>query len=117
MKSPPELGLTRPQLHRLLAMRTGHGDFAWYHRAFKHNDVNLHCTCGHLKTELHFLQCRKAAATRDKWPLIKGKRADYLPDMRTEKGRTQYLHYLTSNPDAWKQWLQTTRFYDFICPR
>ena len=28
MKLPKELQLTRPELHRLIATRTGHGDFA-----------------------------------------------------------------------------------------
>ena len=31
---PKELDLPRATLHRLLAIRSSHGDFAWYHRKF-----------------------------------------------------------------------------------
>ena len=33
---PPELELARATLHRLLAARSGHGDFADYHERFEH---------------------------------------------------------------------------------
>ncbi|KAK6711747.1 hypothetical protein SNK05_006179 [Fusarium graminearum] len=32
--------LTRPELARLLASRTGHGDFEKYHERFEHEDYN-----------------------------------------------------------------------------
>lgn len=33
---PAELYLSRKELHRLLTIRTRHGDFRWYHMKFKH---------------------------------------------------------------------------------
>ncbi|RAL62915.1 hypothetical protein DID88_004756 [Monilinia fructigena] len=46
---PPELRLPRTLLHRLLAARTAHGDFAQYHRRFGHTDAELNCLCGYAK--------------------------------------------------------------------
>ncbi|RAL61328.1 hypothetical protein DID88_009464 [Monilinia fructigena] len=42
---PPELRLPRTVLHRLLATRTAHGDFAQYHRRFGHTEAELTCLC------------------------------------------------------------------------
>ena len=48
---PPELSLLpRPSLGRLLSARSGHGDFAAYHRRFKHNNADIYCTCGQEKS-------------------------------------------------------------------
>lgn len=55
---PKELLLTRKALGRIIALRTGHGDFASYHNRFGHTGANLHCRCGSLKTQLHCFYCR-----------------------------------------------------------
>ena len=69
IRCPRELDvLTRPALHRYLAVRTGHGDFAWYHRRFEHPDAKLTCSCGRDKDTRHLVQCKKAQATFDRWP-------------------------------------------------
>ncbi|RAL58366.1 hypothetical protein DID88_006046 [Monilinia fructigena] len=39
---PPELRLPRTVLHRLLATRTAHGDFAQYHRRFRPHRSGAH---------------------------------------------------------------------------
>jgi hypothetical protein len=49
VKLPPELDLPRPVLHRYLAIRSGHGDFSWYHKKFAHSNAKLTCSCGHAK--------------------------------------------------------------------
>lgn len=49
---PKELELPRPILHRLLACRTGHGDFDRYHRIYNHDNPR-NCTCGGIKTTEH----------------------------------------------------------------
>ena len=60
-KKPPGLALYRPLLHKLIAARTGHGDFADYHRRFKHIDANLECVCGLENSPTHFVRCREYA--------------------------------------------------------
>ncbi|POS87609.1 hypothetical protein EPUL_003063 [Erysiphe pulchra] len=46
-KMPAELFLLpRNSLGKLLAARSGHGDFAEYHRRFHHEDAELNCDCG-----------------------------------------------------------------------
>ena len=45
-RKPPELAMPRRLLHRLIAARTGHGDFASHHRRFKHADACMNCACG-----------------------------------------------------------------------
>ncbi|KJZ69979.1 hypothetical protein HIM_10624 [Hirsutella minnesotensis 3608] len=58
---PPELALSRPLLHHLLAARTRHGDFADYHERFDHQDARLTCSCGRRKDPTHIFYCRKIA--------------------------------------------------------
>ncbi|RYO87805.1 hypothetical protein DL763_006223 [Monosporascus cannonballus] len=54
IRCPEELEvMTRPELHHFLAVRTGHGDFAWYHRKLKHDDAKLNCSCGSEKDPEH----------------------------------------------------------------
>ena len=52
-----ELQLPRTHLAKLLAERSGHGDFAEYHRRLDHADAELHCACGAPKAPGHFLFC------------------------------------------------------------
>lgn len=65
-KKPPELPLSRRLLHHLIAARTGHGDFAAYHRRFNHDDANLECECGLETSSNHFIRCRIYATTTRK---------------------------------------------------
>ena len=51
-RKPPELTLPRGTLHRLLAERLGHGDFAEYHDRFGHEPAGP-CRCGEPKTAGH----------------------------------------------------------------
>ena len=59
-KRPLELALPRWAYHRLMAARTGHGDFASYHRRFKHENEEMLCKCGREKRPWHFAECRPA---------------------------------------------------------
>lgn len=58
-RKPPELALPRVLLHHLIAARTGHGDFAAYHRRFKHENATLLCVCGKETNPTHFIRCVK----------------------------------------------------------
>ena len=109
--TPAELKLPRPVLARLLAIRTKHGDFAWYHRKFNHQDANLSCSCGSDKTPEHLVHCRKAAATFRNWP----KRPHWPPSNRTEG--LDYLKVLFNNPPSFRDLLQITEYYSKICTR
>lgn len=60
-KKPPELALPRRLLQKLIAARSGHGDFADYHRRFKHTDAKLKCVCGLEASPTHFVRCREYA--------------------------------------------------------
>lgn len=57
----PALALSRNVLHRLLAERSSHRDFAEYHERFKHEDAEISYKCGERKTQWHFIDCRLAA--------------------------------------------------------
>lgn len=54
---PPELQLPRPILHRLIAERSGHGDFVGYHERFGHDTTPI-CKCGEPRAQGHFAECR-----------------------------------------------------------
>lgn len=56
---PPEISLLpRRSLGRLLAARSGHGDFAECHRRFKHTEADLYCSCGQEKSPEHPFSCQ-----------------------------------------------------------
>lgn len=63
-RKPPELGLPRRLLLELIAARTGHGNFATYHRRFdffKNSDAQTECSCGSETHPTHFIHCRRHA--------------------------------------------------------
>lgn len=47
------------KLHHLLAAHTGHGDFAEYHKRFKHTDALLTDSCGKRKSPLYIFSGTK----------------------------------------------------------
>lgn len=114
LKEPEELRLPRSVLHRLLAAKTGHGDFAWYHRKFKHEDAVLNCSCGHYKSPEHMVYCRKAKKSFKDWPWPDDSRRT-LPQSDSEHAK--YLSWLLETPSAFHRFLEVTRFFTDICPR
>ncbi|ODM17233.1 hypothetical protein SI65_07632 [Aspergillus cristatus] len=101
-KRPPELHLSRPALGRLLAARSGHGDFTEYHVRFKHDDALLTCSCGRRKEPFHFYFCRK------------GRKA-----MAHPWGQQPAVDILTKKDGftAYADWLGRSQFYTAICRR
>jgi Reverse transcriptase (RNA-dependent DNA polymerase)/Endonuclease-reverse transcriptase len=100
---PEELWLARSLLGRLLAARSGHGDFADYHERFNHEDAHLLCSCGSRKSPLHFFFCRRGRR-RAKRPL--GPPGTAVPLLSTAKGAKKLA-----------SWLADTKFFEDICPR
>jgi hypothetical protein len=89
---------------RILAAKTGHGDFADYHERFNHEDAYLLCSCGERKSRLHFFVCCKA------------KRRSLLPPGSPSLA----LPYLLGTPKGaieLADWLSKTSFFKDICPR
>ena len=105
LRCPPELNLPRPILHHLLAMRSGHGDYEWYHLKFNHRDQTT-CSCRRPKTPEHIVYCRKTTRLRDKWPVFKP----------TPKTPYDYWLRLIASPKDFEHFLQVTRFFEVICP-
>jgi hypothetical protein len=103
-RRPDELQLSRPLLGLLLAIRTGHGDFADYHERFNHEDATLLCRCGARKGPMHFFFCRiaKRRAHRPQGPP-----SEVIPFLLgSARGATRLA-----------TWLARTGFYTDICPR
>ena len=98
-QAPRELALPRRHLARLLAARSGHGDFAQYHERFKHENAELHCRCGARKAPTHFLFCRKA----------------YRKDLLARsKGRLLTREEVLTTPEgaiAFSAWLAETNYF------
>ena len=103
-RRPWELQLPRPVLGRLLASRTGHGDFADYHERFQHADAYLFCRCGGRKAPLHFLFCPIAKRKARRPP---GHPSEVIP----------YLLGSVKGAQKLATWLAETEFYTDICPR
>lgn len=112
---PIELHLARPVLQRYLAVRLAHGDFAWYHKKYQHEDARLHCSCGAAKAPDHLVHCPKILEIPfAKWPWPSARRK-IRPRDRVERKR--YLRDLMEHPLAFAKWLEVTSFYSKICPR
>lgn len=111
VKPLPELDLPRTTLHRFLALRTGHGDFDWYHRKFRHEDAKLDCSCGQLKTPEHLVHCKKVLRFLYNWPL-KPKRP-----FQTPLEGHDYLLRLIKEPQKFSDFLEVTSFYKKVCTR
>ncbi|KAF5189583.1 reverse transcriptase [Thalictrum thalictroides] len=101
---PKELLLSRKALGRIISLRTGHGDFAAYHKRFGHTNSNENCLCGSSKTRLHLFFCRIL------------RRRGYRP-----KGSiNQLLPKLLGTPEGailLTKWLEQTKFFEEICTR
>ena len=113
VKPLPELDLTRATLHRLLAIRSSHGDFSWYHRKFAHDDAKLTCSCGVTKAPEHLVHCRKTTRLFSRWPLIQSLTG---PPTSQREG-TSYLARLLAKPADFAKLLKVTEFYSKICTR
>ncbi len=91
----------RKTLHRLLAARSGHGDFAQYYERFQHADSNNYCSCGERKTPQHIF-CGRLRKHR------------LLP---TRTPRTAFSTFLGEESVEWARFVEKTNFYTRICPR
>lgn len=111
IKELPELSLPRPILHRLLAIRTNHGDFSWYHNKFHHVDAKLVCACKRSKTPDHLVLCNRTQRRFNRWP--KGSRPRLPPTSRKEG--MAFLRDLCAAPLDFASFLSTTEFYSKYC--
>ncbi|KAI1003927.1 hypothetical protein K3495_g4283 [Podosphaera aphanis] len=94
-KKPPELALSRALYARLLAARTGHGDFAAYHRRWNHESPTLACPCGRETSVGHLVECRRALAN---WRTISGRRrAPALHEMLGEGGWKTFAEHVIAS--------------------
>ncbi|EED11975.1 conserved hypothetical protein [Talaromyces stipitatus ATCC 10500] len=103
-KRPGKLQLNRLDLGRIIAARTGHGDFADYHERFNHDDAYLLCRCKAQKASLHFFFC-----------YIAKRRAPRLPGPPSEV--ISFLLGTAKGTRKLASWLAETRFFEGICPR
>lgn len=92
----------RTTLHRLLAARCGHGDFAAYHERFGHTDSNNYCSCGERKTPQHIFVCGRLRRHR------------LLP---TRTPRAAFSTFLGEESVEWATFVEKTNFFTKICPR
>lgn len=111
VKASPELVLPRSTLYRLLAIRTGHGDFHWYHQRFHHEDAKLLCNCGATKTPEHLVLCRKVFRYLYNWPLKPNRPPRTIAESRV------YIQLMIQQPQLFADYLQLTGFYSKVCTR
>lgn len=112
IKCPAELKLLpRNTLRHLLAARTGHGDFAWYHRRFHHDDAILQCRCGKDKSTLHPIGCRFSRNLFAQWPWPSPR--PRLPPT-TRRDRVAYMADLLDSPALFSGFAWLTSCYGSI---
>jgi hypothetical protein len=102
---PAELDLPRTTLARLLSIRSMHGEFAWCHRKFNHDNANLACSCGHDKTPEHLVLCRKTQGAFRRWPL----RPPTPPSSQSDG--LAYTAVLIKDPEAFEAFISLTQYY------
>jgi hypothetical protein len=111
---PEELEcLDRPALHRLLALRNGHGDFTWYHRKFNHDPETCEMQCRHCgadKTPEHLVFCRRMLAQFAKWPRPGDDDEPRVRPSTTEEKR-EYLRWLVDTPEAFRTFIEVTGYF------
>jgi len=96
---PPKLSwlphLPRAALARLLAARSGHGDFADYHERWNHANADLFCACGARKTPIHFWFCRKTPE-RSRLLFYKGQPLTLEDLLTTTQGAVCFSEWFSS---------------------
>lgn len=92
--------LRRHQLHRYNAVRHGHGDFAWYHRRWRHEDANLHCRCSARKTPTHIFLCTYALSRFDNWPWPWDEEEVPRNKPATRQEKDRYMWQVMTDPGA-----------------
>lgn len=99
--------LPRWVLGRLIAARTGHGDFAAYHERFQHVDYLATCSCKRQKSPVHFFFCPPTRKRwKDRWKCKRGSPSstiDWL--LGTAAGAEEFSHIV-----------QDSSFFKDICP-
>ena len=93
LQAHAELRLPRKSLARLLAARSGYGNFAAYHARFNHPDAEKRCRCGAHTTPTHFYYCRHSSHKE----LLKGKQRQPLTIkelLRTIEGALPFSHWV-----------------------
>lgn len=99
--------LPRWVLGRLIAARTGHGDFTGYHERFQHRDFLASCSCGKSKSPAHFFFCPPARKRwKDRW---KGPKAG-------PSATIDWLLNTAAGAEEFGRFVQETSFFKDICP-
>ena len=114
-KCPESLKINRTALGKLLALKTTHGDFTWYHKKYKHDDYQPNCSCGRTKTPQHLVHCVKSRRLFNDWPWPKWMRR--RPTTDRPATRNTYFSLLLRDASLFAQFLEVTDFYRKICPR
>ncbi|KAJ5385666.1 hypothetical protein N7509_008207 [Penicillium cosmopolitanum] len=99
--------LPRGVLGRLLAVRTGHGDFQAYHERFYHRDSLTTCSCGKPKSPVHFFFCPPARKRwKDRW---KGPKV-------SPSAMIDWILSTAAGAEEFGRFVQETSFFKDICP-
>ena len=108
-RAPRELSLPRWALGKLVAARSGHGDFQAWHERLGHQDGPYLCSCGSPKGPIHFYLCRKAQRVwrrkKRKKPPVHGTQAEIDWILGAPAGARFFLEYASE-----------TRFFQEISP-
>ena len=92
-KQPSELALPRWAYHRLIEARTGHEDYADYHRRFNHEHEYLKCICGQEKRPWKFSECPPALLC---WRSCEKLAPPGVKEIIQDKGWQKFFQFLTT---------------------
>lgn len=106
---PKEPKLGRAWLGRLIAARSGHGDFAAYHERFGHTGGPWLCQCGRPKAWLHIFFCVKA---KRRWRQKRRKPPPWVSPRRSFRE----MLATPSGAAAMQDYASATSFFTELCP-
>lgn len=89
-------------LPRLLAVISGHGDFADYGERFRHHDSNDHCSSDKKKLPRHIFSCKKL------------QRHQLLPGEVLEAAN---LLFVGEEAQKWVKFVEQSEFFMRVCPK
>jgi hypothetical protein len=106
-----ELELPRYTLGKLVAARSGHGDFPPYHLRFRHETYEPNCRCGATKTPTHFLECEPAW---ERWKQRKKKRKLLR---RSRKKQAEWMLSTAKGAAMYREYIEETNFFNDFSPK
>ncbi|KAK6858788.1 hypothetical protein PG995_005352 [Apiospora arundinis] len=116
-KCPKVLEIPRAHLGWYMQTITAHGDYAWYHRRFEHEDAELHCPCSYsdysrIARSVQHMTRRNPVGGLE----LADEAAQPPAELRLEQPNRSILVMASPEPPKFSEWCSTTEYFTKLCP-